>query len=483
MMKLKVSNVCQLFNKAKYTTETISGITWTNNNDGTITANGTATAESNYTLQTLNLSLGRKYLICGCPSNVEHSSYLFWGYCIESLDQGNFTEYGSGVIMSTKDLGYGNSFGYYMTYRKGQTATNQIWKPQLFDLTEMYGAGHEPTTVEQFRQDFPNEMYDYSPECWKRLKELRYRTETKNLLDYSKFNPVWKNDGVIKSSGYISKPTSAYNSSLFYNVVGFSVDLPDVSNLLLLQGTYTFSVSSISKDFIYIIKYNADGTQNSPLETLSNVTKSCTLTFSEPTYVDLKVESNSAVVITGLMVQEGSTSTPYQPYGYLPLRRGEFIVNKEPVQLFNKATYPVTQTNKGVTFTNNGDGTITVNGTATDSGNAFSLQVVTLHKDHLYFIYADQSGSFANIVFTVDALGSASNVEGNFWKSSVEGEKQAYFWVTSGITISNRVYKPQFFDLTAMYGAGSEPTTVEQFRADYPNDLYEYNLLNAVSFH
>ena len=144
-------------------------------------------------------------------------------------------------------------------------------------------------------------------------------------------------------------------------------------------------------------------------------------------------------------------------------------------QSFDKATYPATQTNKGVTFTNNSDGTITVNGTATDSGNALSLQVVTLHKDRDYFLYADQSGSFADIVFTVDDLGSLSQVEGNFWTSTVEGKRQAYFWVKSGITIDSRVFKPQFFDLTEMYGAGNEPTTVEQLRQDFPNEMYEYS--------
>lgn len=39
-------------------------------------------------------------------------------------------------------------------------------------------------------------------------------------------------------------------------------------------------------------------------------------------------------------------------------------------------------------------------------------------------------------------------------------------------------------DLTLLYGAGNEPTTVEQFKADYPLDYYDYNagtLLNFVS--
>lgn len=474
-MKLKVSNVCQLLPISDKEDGISDGVTFTNNHNGTWTASGVSTGSygySYYNIFNIKLIEGHTYLVPAVT--YENNTYVEYKWLENDSPLYNINIY-TAKDKSAIDIG--------LLRLEKSTADPTTFNLQLFDLTEMYGAGHEPTTVEQFRQDFPNEMYDYSPECWKRLKELRYRTETKNLLDYSKFNPVWKNDGVIKSSGYISKSITSFNSSLFYPVVGFSENLPDVSNLLALQGTYTFSISSVSIGDIYIMKYNADGTMNKQLGVLANTKKTETLTFDELTYVDIKIQKETAVVITGLMVQEGSTATSYQPYGYLPLRRGKFIVNKEPVQLFNKATYPVTQTNKGVTFTNNGDGTITVNGTATDSGNAFSLQVVTLHKDHLYFVYADQSGSFANIVFTVDALGSVSNVEGNFWKSSVEGEKQAYFWVTSGTTINNRVYKPQLFDLTAMYGAGSEPTTVEQFRTDYPNDLYEYNLLNAVSFH
>ena len=40
----KVSDVCQLLDKSKYpATQTINGVTFTNNGDGTIMANGTAT--------------------------------------------------------------------------------------------------------------------------------------------------------------------------------------------------------------------------------------------------------------------------------------------------------------------------------------------------------------------------------------------------------------------------------------------------------
>ena len=526
-MKLKVSNVCQLFNKAKYTTETISGITWTNNNDGTITANGTATAESNYTLQTPNLSLGRKYLICGCPSNGEHSSYLFWGYCIESLDQGNFTEYGSGVIMSTKDLGYGNSFGYYMTYRKGQTATNQIWKPQLFDLTEMYGAGHEPTTVAQFRQDFPNEMYDYNPECWKRLKELRYRTETRNLFKTS--NEVGTlNDGISPTSRnfeenkwYIGLSASGYYNT--NNIKDFSIK----DNLIYFERpadtngygiarafncepntTYTASCKTIYDGLyggIYMSYFDKDGNILS-FDNTNNTTKTIT-TPANCNWLILILSfynidgSGGKIYFKDIQLELGSTSTPYQPYGYLPLRRGKFIVNKEPVQLLDKLNYPATLTQYGVTFTNNGDGTITANGTPNEVYTQYDIQIPQFKEvknDHKYVLFSginDIDVSFVECIFWLGRQDSSyfvTNCAETKFADTVgfvipQGEYPLYqkiaLRVRQGYTANNLVFKPQLFDLTAMYGEGNEPTTVEQFRTDYPNEIYEYNPFNAVSFH
>lgn len=41
--------------------------------------------------------------------------------------------------------------------------------------------------------------------------------------------------------------------------------------------------------------------------------------------------------------------------------------------------------------------------------------------------------------------------------------------------------KPQCFDLTQMFGAGNEPTTVEEFKALFPNDYYDYNAGELVS--
>lgn len=53
--------------------------------------------------------------------------------------------------------------------------------------------------------------------------------------------------------------------------------------------------------------------------------------------------------------------------------------------------------------------------------------------------------------------------------------------ITSGTTVDITTY-PQAFDLTAMFGAGKEPTTVEQFTALFPLPYYQYDAGSLLSF-
>lgn len=54
------------------------------------------------------------------------------------------------------------------------------------------------------------------------------------------------------------------------------------------------------------------------------------------------------------------------------------------------------------------------------------------------------------------------------------------FRVNSNITVDFSI-TPQIYDLTVMFGAGKEPTTVEEFEAMFPNDYYPYNAGEIVS--
>ena len=44
----------------------------------------------------------------------------------------------------------------------GYSVSNVLVKPQLFDLTQMFGAGNEPTTPEEFWSYFDHKLYPYN---------------------------------------------------------------------------------------------------------------------------------------------------------------------------------------------------------------------------------------------------------------------------------------------------------------------------------
>lgn len=309
------------------------------------------------------------------------------------------------------------------------------------------------------------------------------RANTKNLLDYNKFNPIWKTNGIISDSGYLSKPTSTFNTSLFYTVSGYSATLPDVSNLLQLKGTYTFSISSISIGDIYIMKYNADGTMNKQICFLTNNKKVETLTFDELTYVDIKIRREIAVIVTGLMVQEGSTPTPYTPYNYLSSIK-RMIKVSDVCQLLDKSKYPATHTQLGCTFINNGDGSFTINGTIQNGGSwSNPLQQITQNLyGHKILLLTNSTSDIVRgeMKFTLQNGSSKWGTYNSIYTVIYDDYKYINIRIymdneDTGKTIDNATVKFQLFDLTEMFGAGHEPATVAEFRQRFPNDYYPYS--------
>lgn len=161
---LKVSDVCQLLDKSKYSaTQTMNGVTFTNNGDGSITVSGTATNTNYYRIEKVSLIVTHLYYI-------GHTSYI-GGYCKMEIYNGvrQINSYNKGIIFTCEKTT--TSVVYIDTY-VGETL-NLVYNPELFDLTEMYGAGNEPKTVAEFKEKFPNDLYDYSPRCWVKS----YKTE------------------------------------------------------------------------------------------------------------------------------------------------------------------------------------------------------------------------------------------------------------------------------------------------------------------
>lgn len=160
-------------------------------------------------------------------------------------------------------------------------------------------------------------------------------------------------------------------------------------------------------------------------------------------------------------------------------------------QYIDASKYPATKTINGVTFTNNGDGTITVNGTATadvkygyaflpnsQDGGGGGLDIISKFlyigcpaggSNSTYGIYngwhTDNYQDIGSGVFT----DTTHDKFGGFYRFSYN------IGIRKGYTANNLVFKPMCIDLTEMYGAGNEPATVAEFKAKFPNEMYDYS--------
>ena len=212
-----------------------------------------------------------------------------------------------------------------------------------------------------------------------------------------------------------------------------------------------------------------------------NITKrrNKTFTISKSGRYYPKFTLNSATIkIENIQVEIDGTATTYEPYlspKSLTFSRDYLLSLKGVNNLFDKNTFYATGTKAGVTFTNNGDGTITVNGTATATsflnfGEPLSHNVVIGgHKALIRGCPKNNSGG--NIIFGLFNQGNDNLEEYGGGKIGTVNGSLGLFWGVAWHgtpTFDNLVFKPELYDLTAIYGEGNEPTTVEQFLKDYP---------------
>ena len=144
-----------------------NGITASLNNDGGITINGTATRDAYILIdsrRSFKLDENHKYLYKGCPSGGSRRGY-FLGDGWSSMGR----DYGKGTIFTATS----GTFQPNIIVAKGNTVSNLTFKPQLFDLTQMFGStiadyiysleqSQAGAGVAWFKKLFPNDYYPYN---------------------------------------------------------------------------------------------------------------------------------------------------------------------------------------------------------------------------------------------------------------------------------------------------------------------------------
>ena len=114
------------------TTKTINGITFTDNGDGTITANGTATANATFLIdKNIGFENEGNYFLSGCPSGGGlNSFYINWYQNHTGVTVKNYNDYGSGKIIPYQHIFSENNV-LSIAIIAGATVENLVFRPQL----------------------------------------------------------------------------------------------------------------------------------------------------------------------------------------------------------------------------------------------------------------------------------------------------------------------------------------------------------------
>ena len=113
-------------------TKTVNGITFTDNGDGTITANGTATANATIIL-TRNFGFEKEgnYFLSGCPSGGGLNSFFInWYQNHTGVTIKNYNDYGSGIIVPYQHI-FSENNSLAIAIIAGTTVDNLVFRPQL----------------------------------------------------------------------------------------------------------------------------------------------------------------------------------------------------------------------------------------------------------------------------------------------------------------------------------------------------------------
>lgn len=213
-------------------TQTLNGITFTNNGDGSITANGTATANTTVQLVgALPVTSGHKYLFKGCPTGGSSSTY--------SISTLGTSDYGNGrVIENTASTRY-----FWITIASGMTVNNLVFRPQIFDLTQMFdttiadyiysleqanaGAG-----VAWFKKLFSKDYYTYNAGELLSVSGL----QSHDMVGFNAYNPT---TGTAKLVGGMEYQITGTYTSVSYEDVSGNAETLTIDN----DGYFTPSVN------------------------------------------------------------------------------------------------------------------------------------------------------------------------------------------------------------------------------------------------
>ena len=257
------------------TTKTVNGVTFTDNGDGTITVNGTATANTDFSLKALAVQKDGNYFLSGCPATGSAATYIL--YATDGVN--GYADAGAGKLINPAS----NNLSLAVRIYTGATLNSAVFRPML----------NEGTTA------LPYQPY------FKGLKNAYFEkivSTGKNLIPY----PYTE---TTKTAYGITFTDNGDGSITVNGTAEASASFDCVKSLPLQAGEYAISSNSICRIAVFSADYSV---------VYRSFVESGTFVLEESTLVNIRFQcqTNSSYINTIVkpMLNFGTTAEPYEPY-------------------------------------------------------------------------------------------------------------------------------------------------------------------------
>lgn len=262
------------------TTKTVNGVTFTDNGDGTITVNGTATDNAIFNLKTITVEIGSNYFLSGCPSTGSTTTYIV--YAADGVY--GYADAGAGKLINPASTNLSLSVLVYA----GATLSNVVFRPML-------NAGTTALPYQPYFKGLKNASFEKIVSTGKNLVPYPYEksTKTENGITFTV-----NSDGSITANG-----TTTVNPSIF-----------NLAKISLKAGTYALR-SFANVENAGVCQFYID----IPSEPNDRIGNGVTFTLQDDIVnknVNIIVNPNQTVnnLIFKPMLQFGTTAQSFEPY-------------------------------------------------------------------------------------------------------------------------------------------------------------------------
>lgn len=265
--------------------------------------------------------------------------------------------------------------------------------------------------------------------------DMGVRVKSKNLLNYEDFEPTYTKNGISftnNGDGTVTVSGTATANTFYY-----------LADSIEFLGYYILSgCPSGGSTTTYLMGFGGSNFADIGSGTIRN--------FPNKQKANIFIKILEGVTVENLVfkpqIELGTTATAYTPY---VLDLTAVKVSRCGKNILEYPYVETTLTRNGITFTDNGDGTITVNGTAT-ADTQFRLQDTVVYPDN-YNPFKYLIGKVVGINgspggSSKDTYAIQSIHTGNYGNTGFAIPNSKYYrfaiFIKSGITVSNLVFKP-----------------------------------------